>query len=57
MLADLKKDLDRLKDTLTRQGKTKGENAPTEENLSVKKDTLKNIQKIIKNLEESEYMI
>lgn len=57
MMIDLKKDLDRLKDTLTRQTKTKGEHAPSEENLSVKKETLKNIQKIIKNLEESEYMV
>ena len=43
MLIDLKKDLDRLKDTLTRQTKTKGEHSPSEESISVKKETLKNI--------------
>ena len=57
MMIDLKKDHDRLKDTLARKAKTKGEHAPSEENISVKKETLKNIQKIIKSLEESEYMV
>jgi hypothetical protein len=59
MRQDIQKNIELLKETLTRQGKSKGQGGEKEfkVSLSSKKDTLKHLQKIMKNLEEGEYLV
>lgn len=57
MLKEMKSDLDGLRETLNRQKKFKGDQQITKSNIAYKKETYKHLQKIVKNLEESEYLV
>ena len=60
MRQDIHKNIELLKEALTRQSKTKNkEGAEKDFKVSIgsKKETLKHLQKIMKNLEEGEYLV
>ena len=57
MLKEIKNQLDSLNQTLNRQKKFKGEQKLRKTNIASKKDTYKHLQKIVKNLQESEYLV
>jgi transposase len=57
MLKELKNELSELRETLNRQKKFKGDQKLSKANIAQKKDTHKHLQKIVKNLEESEYLV